>query len=86
MLSIPDPAYQLEVAKDIAHQQILSIKIIGIKHKTMASFLKKDWKTVGMGKETITDLIRCIQTIIMVLKKNSSNRLKTLSDIEKNWR
>ena len=57
MLGIPDLAYQLEIVKDVAHQQMLLVEIIGFKYKAMARLLKRDWKAVGMAKETMTDLI-----------------------------
>ena len=63
MLGIPDLAHQLEVAEDIAHQQVLSAKIIGSKHVTMANLLKRDWKAVEMAKKTMTDLINCIHLL-----------------------
>ena len=85
MLSIPDLAHQLEVAGDVAHQQVLSAEIIGSKHKTMARLLRKDWKAVGMAKETMTDLIGHIQPVVTALKKNSGNRSRMLSHIRKYW-
>lgn len=83
MLSIPDPAYQFKVAKDIMYQQVLLAEIIGTKHETIARLLKRDRKAVGMAKKTITDLIGYIQPVVTALKKNSSNRVKIFSDIGK---
>ena len=42
MLGTLDPAHQLEIAKDVVHQQVLLAEIIDSKHKTMAKLLKKD--------------------------------------------
>lgn len=55
------------------------------KYNTMARLLKKDWKGVGMAKETMNNLIRRIQPLVTALKKNPSNWAKTLLDIEKYW-
>ena len=41
MLGIPDPNHRLEVAEDVAHQQILSAENIGSEHKPMAKLFKK---------------------------------------------
>ena len=40
MLEIPNDEQQQEIVKDIAHQQILSAKKIGYKHKDIAKLLK----------------------------------------------
>ena len=64
---------------------MLSAEIIGSEHETMARLLKRDWKAVGMAKETMTDLIGRIQPVVTALKKNSGNRSRTLSDIRKYW-
>ena len=85
MLDILDPAHQLEVAEDVAHQQVLSAEIIGSKYKIMGRLLKRDWKAVVMAKETMTDQIVRIQPVVTALKKNSGNWSKTLSDIRKYW-
>ena len=64
---------------------MLLAEIIGFEHKTMGKLLKRDWKAVGMAKETMTDLIGRIQPVVTTLKKNSGNRSRTLSDIGKYW-
>ena len=85
MLGISNPAHQLEVVKDIAHQQVLLAEIIGSEHETMTKFQKKDWKAVGIAKETMTDLIGYIQLVVTALKKNSGNRSRKVLDIGKYW-
>lgn len=76
----------MEVAKDVAHQQVLSAKIIGFKYETMVKLLKKNWKDVEMTKETMTNLIEHIQTVMTTLKKNSGNwSMRTVLNIEKYW-
>ncbi len=39
MLGIPDDDQQREIAKDIAHQQVLSAEKMGYEHKDMARLL-----------------------------------------------
>lgn len=68
------------------HQQVLSAEKIGSEHETIARLLKRDWKVVEMAKQTMTDLIRRIQPVVTVLKKQPGNRSRTLSDLEKYWR
>ncbi len=58
MLEIPDDDQRREIVKDIAHQQVLSAEKIGYKHKDIARLLQWDWQSVGMVKETMTDLVR----------------------------
>ncbi len=60
MLGILDHNYQLKVAEDIMHQQVLSAKKVGSKYKTMTRLLKRDWKEVKIAKEMMNKLIRCI--------------------------
>ncbi len=74
MLEIPDDDQQHEIAKDIAHQQVLWTKKMGYKHKDMARLLQRDWQSVGMAKETMTDLVFRLQQVVMTLKKNYGNR------------
>lgn len=57
MLGIPNLVYQLEVAKNEAHQQMLLAKIIRFKQKTIARLFKRDWKAVRMTKELKMNLI-----------------------------
>lgn len=83
MLGIPNHNHQLEVVKDITHQQVLFAEKVGSKNKTMVKLLKRDWKKVGMAKETMMNLISCNQPVMIALKKNPDNRAKTLSDIKK---
>ena len=83
MLGISDPTHRLEVAENIAHKQMLLAEIIGSKLETMGRLLKKDWKAVRMAKKTMTDLIWRIQSVVTALKKNSGNRSRMLSNIEK---
>lgn len=42
MLDILDPVHQLKVAENVVHYQILLIKIIGSKYKTIIKFQKKN--------------------------------------------
>ena len=86
ILGILDQFYQLEVAKDIVHQQVLSADNFDSKYKTIMRLLNKDWKAVGMTQKTMTDLIRRIQLIVTTLEKYSDNQLRTLSDIKKYWK
>lgn len=86
ILGILDQFYQLEVAKYIVHQQVLSADNFGSKYKTMMRLLNKDWKAVGMAQKTMTDLIRRIQLIVTTLEKYSDNQLRILSDIKKYWK
>ncbi len=62
---------------------MLSVEKVGSKQENMARLLRKDWKEVGIAKEMKNDLIRHIQPVITVLKKNPNNRAKTLLDLEK---
>ena len=57
IMGIPDPAHQKKVTEDVAHQQLLAAEKLGAKYETIIRFLKRDWKTVGMDKETIMDLV-----------------------------
>ncbi len=57
MLNIPNRLQRLEIAKEIAHQQVLAAEKMGCKYKNMARLLKRDWKSVEMAKGTITDLV-----------------------------
>lgn len=85
MLDNLDLVYQLEVAKNVAHQQMLLADNIGFGYKTMAKLLKKDWKAVGITKQTITNLIGCMQPVVTILKKNFGNRSRAFLDIKKYW-
>ena len=85
MLSILDLAYQLEVAENVVHKQMLSAEIISSEHKTIARLLKRNWKAVKMVKKIMTDLIGRIQLVVTALKKNSSNQSRKFSDLEKYW-
>ncbi len=82
MLAIPDDDQRCETAKDIAHQQVLSAERMGYKHKDMARLLQRDWQSVGMAKETMTDLVRRLQPVVTALKKNPGNRSSTLAAIK----
>lgn len=86
MLGIPDLACQLEIAKNVIHQQMLLAEIISFKHKTIARLFKKDWKIIGITNNKIIHLIGYIQPIVTALMKNSGNQLITLSDIKKYWK
>ncbi len=55
MLGIPDDDQRREIAEDIAHQQVLSAERMSYKHKDMARLLQRDWQSVGMAKETMTN-------------------------------
>ncbi len=85
MLGIPNDDQRREIAKDIAHQQVLSAERMGYKHKDMARLLQRDWQSVGMAKETMTDLIRRLQPVVTALKKNPGNRLSMLTVIKQYW-
>lgn len=61
------------------------VKIIGSKPKIITRLLKGDWKTIGMAKKMITDLIGRIQPIVTALKKNFESRSRTLLNIKKYW-
>lgn len=52
----------------------------------MAKLLKWDWKSVGIVKEIMTNLIDHLQPVMMAIKKNPNNRLTTLLAINKYWR
>lgn len=60
MLNTPNPALQLKVSKDIAHQQVLLAEIITFKYKIMTRLLKRDWNVVGMSKKIMMYLIEHI--------------------------
>lgn len=85
MLGIFDQSQRLEVAEDVAHQQVLLAEKIGCKHENMARLLKRDWKSVGMAKQTMTDLIGRLQPFVTALNKPPGNRSSTLSAINKYW-
>ncbi len=55
---------------------------MGYEYKDMAKLLQRDWQSVGMTKETMTDLIRRLQLVVMALKKNLGNRSSTLVAIK----
>lgn len=80
MLKIPDDKQQQKTAKNIAHQQVLSAKKMGYKHKNMSRLLKRDWKSIGMATETITDLVHRLQPIITALKKKPRQQVKYAYD------
>ena len=61
MLRIPDDAQRLEVAEDVAHQHVLLAEKMGYEHLNMTALLKRDWQSVGMAKETMTDLLARLQ-------------------------
>ncbi len=78
MLGILDDKQQLEIAEDIGHQQVLSPEKMGYEDKDRARLLKRDWKSVGMAKKTMTDLVYHLQLVVSALKKNPGNRSSTL--------
>ncbi len=78
MLGIPNSLQQLEIAKDIAHQQILVAEKIGCEYKNMARLLKRDLKSVGKAKNTMINLVGCLQTVVTALKKSIGKRASTL--------
>lgn len=51
----------------------------------MVRLLKRDWKSVGMIKEIMTDLIGRLQLVVTTMKKNLGNRLSTFFVINKHW-
>ncbi len=85
MLGSPDDDQLREIAKNIAHQQVLSAERMGYEHKDMARLLQRDWQSVGMAKKTMTDLIRRLQPVVTTLKKNPGNRSSTLTAIKQYW-
>ncbi len=85
MLRIPNDDQRREIAKDIAHQQVLSAERMGYKQKDMARLLQWDWQSVGMAKETMTDLVCRLQPVVTALKKNYGNRSSTLAAIKHYW-
>lgn len=85
MLGISDQSQRLKVAEDVAHQQVLLAEKMGCKYQKMARLLRRDWKSVGMAKETMTDLIGRLQPFVTALNKTLSFRLSTLSAINKYW-
>lgn len=62
---------------------VLSAEKVASKHGTTARVRKRDQKKFEMTKKTMTDLLRHIQTIVIVLKKNLGNRKRTFSEIRK---
>ncbi len=85
MLGIPDNDQRREIAEYIAYQQVLSAERMGYKHKDMARLLQRDWQLVSMAKETMTNLVRRLQSIVTALKKNPGNRSSTLATIKQYW-
>lgn len=69
MLGIPDQSQRLEIAKDVAHQQVLLGEKVGCEHENMARLLKRDWKSVGMARQTMTDLIGRLHDWAMIFSR-----------------
>ncbi len=82
MLGIPDDDQRHKIAEAIAHQQVPSAERMGYEHKDMARLLLRNWQSVGMAKETMTDLVCCLQLVVTALKKNLGNRSSTLAAIK----
>ncbi len=55
---------------------------MGYKHKDMARLLQRDWQSVDMTKETMTDLVCRLQPVVTALKKNPRNWSSTLAAIK----
>ncbi len=55
---------------------------MGYKYKDMARLLQRDWQSVGMAKETMTDLVCRLQPVVTALKKNLGNQSSTLAAIK----
>lgn len=85
MLGISDHSQRLKVAEGVVHQQVLLAEKMGCKHQNMAWLLRRDWKPVGMAKETMNDLIGRLQPFVTALNKTLGFRLSTLSAINKYW-
>ncbi len=51
---------------------------MGCKYKDMARMLKRDWKSVNIVKNIITDLVHRLQPVMMTLKKTPGNRASIL--------
>ncbi len=81
MLAILNELQRLEIAKDIAYQQVLLAERLSCKYKNMVRLLKLDWKLVVMAKKTMTDLVDYLQPVVMALKKNPSNQSSMLAAI-----
>lgn len=58
-------------------------EIISSKYEIIVKLPKKDRKVIRIAKETITNVIAHIQLVMIALKKNSGNWLKTLPNIRK---
>lgn len=83
MLSVPDQSQRLEVAEDVAHQHVLLAEKMGYENQNMTRLSKRDWKSVGMAKETMTDLIVRLQPYVTALNKAPGYRASTLLAITK---
>ncbi len=86
MLGILNDNERRKIAEDIAYQQVLLAERMGYKHKDIARLLQQDWQLVGMAKETMTDLVHRLQSVVMALKKNPGNWSSTLVAIKQYWR
>ncbi len=59
--------------------------MISCEHKDMVRLLKRDWKSVGMAKDTMTDLVGHLQPVVTALKKSTGNQASTLLAISQYW-
>ncbi len=51
----------------------------------MARLLQRDWQSVGMAKETMTDLVCHLQPVVTTLKKNPGNQSSIFAAIKQYW-
>lgn len=51
----------------------------------MARLLKRDYKSVGIVKNTMTDLVGRLQPVVTILKKSTGNWPNTLLVIKQYW-
>ncbi len=51
----------------------------------MARLLKQDYKSVGTAKDTMTDLVGHLQSVVTILKKSTGNWANTLLVIKQYW-
>lgn len=69
MMSILDQTQRIEVAEDVAHLHVLWAEKMGYEHQNMTVVLKRDWKSVGMTKKTMTALVSRLQPYVTASKK-----------------
>ncbi len=57
MLGIPDNKHRAEVAEDLGHQFVLLAEKMGDSYQTLSNLVKTTWKSTGMARDTMSDLL-----------------------------